>query len=142
VWAQDAPQPAAKTLTCKVDGAEAITVAGSLGFAFEAAKIAGSGSCSLLLPSAIAASAQTGDGVSCRIRYFGSRKLVNGWKLKEVQFTGASYTYEREPAWQTDNPEVVIVVKLAAAKEDSILLLAVTLETASGDCKKWQEAFH
>ncbi|MBS1857421.1 MAG: hypothetical protein JST11_18780 [Acidobacteria bacterium] len=143
---QPAPQaqPAPKArpgVACKIDGGDAVTWAAERGFAFDTEKSEGSGSCSMLDQTALVASADTGKGVSCRIRFFASRKLANGWKLKDATLAGAPYTYQQEPSWPSDRPEIAIVVKLEAGKQVSILVADIVLEREAGNCKKWQEAF-
>jgi hypothetical protein len=123
---------------CSVDGPDAVKLAVTKGFIFDA-KPEGAGSCVRSKNSFVVTAADTAtDGVTCKIRWFAGRKLQHGWTYQSVTFVGADWSFVASPKVGSDDPEIDIAV---TAQTHYVTIILKALQLSGGACNEWKLAF-
>lgn len=126
---------------CNIKGNEFSKIALSKGF-INSKAISGGGSCIFFTPKypeKIIAVASVNKDLVCKVKYFGSKKLSNSWKMMGATITGHSFEFkENTPKIGTNDPKILFDFTIEKGSEKILTMQNVKL--SGPKCSKWQES--
>lgn len=134
------PSPAQPTV-CETKGREAIKKAREKGFLFSAELTSGTGKCHFSDAHFIASASTDGTGVSCKLSFFGGRRLKAPWKITDVGFHGADVVELLSPIASDQAYTLPISVRVSADAGKSVVVSITMMALTGGTCDAWHNAF-
>ncbi len=129
----------ANTNECSVKGYDFINEAIKAGWAINTEITSGNGGCTFINPSVIISS-NDNENLTCKISYFPDKKFVEPWKLKNVTFSGGTYSLVNEISANTDTATISINVSSISNITKSYIILDIVLVGDEIQCENWKKS--
>jgi hypothetical protein len=125
---------------CEIKGLDSIKKAREKGFNFPAELVAGKGTCLFSETHFIVSASTDGPGVTCKLSFFGGRKLKGAWRITDAGFHGAEVQLLSSIV-ADQSYALPISVRVSADPGKSAVISIKTMALTGGKCDAWHSAF-